>query len=286
MKKFKTYMLLMIVIIGFLTPVKASADIGPKPSVTIEVKGSKEENDIYITLLSKEKSTGPYSKQEHYDDPIDVKFSEFKDDDGYHYINYKRKLVDGKFNWNYFPPKDFKLLMYIPATDSYIISESPLKTFAFKSNYSVDIPYEISNKFGNTVFVKPVKSYRFGQEALGLILRMFATIGVEIAVAFLFGFKYRKQLKTITITNIFTQGILNVLLFIALYFYGGMMFILAYIILEILIIVLEAIIYMSKLKTVDEKPIGAFTIWFYSLLANVMSLIIGILITGYIPGMF
>lgn len=285
MKKFKIYALLLIVIIGFLNPIKASADVGPKPSVTVKVKGGNVENDVYITLLSLKPRYGPYSAKESYEDEIAKKFNEFKDEDGYYYIDNHYKLEDGKMYWGYYPPDNFKILMYIPATDSYIVSETPLKTFAFKSFYNVSIPYEISNTHGNTVIVNPVRSYNIGQEALGLSLRILLTIAVELAIALLFGFRHRKQLKTIALTNVFTQGLLNVLLFAVLYFLGGLLFLLAYILLEIVVFVIEAIIYMSKLKTVDEKPIGTFTVWFYSFLANTISLIVGIILTGYIPGM-
>lgn len=286
MKKFKIYALLVLVVIGFFNPVRASADVGPKPSVTIVVKGGNPENEVYITLLSKTSRYGPYSAKESYENEISKKFSEFKDEDGYFYIDNHYKLKDGKMHWSYYPPNDFKVLMYVPATDSYIVSETPLKTFAFKTFYNVSIPFEISNANGNTIIVNPVRSYNIGQEALGLSLRILLTIAVELAIALLFGFKHRKQLKTIALTNVLTQGLLNVLLFAVLYFLGGLLFVLAYIVLEIVVFVIEAFIYMAKLKTADEKPVGTFTVWFYSFVANALSLIVGIILTGYIPGMF
>ena len=53
--------LLICICVGFaLFPVASGADMGPKPSVVIDFKGLEDE-DYYVTLLSKTDSTGPYS---------------------------------------------------------------------------------------------------------------------------------------------------------------------------------------------------------------------------------
>jgi hypothetical protein len=71
-------------------PVTSHADVGPKPSVIIDFSGL-ENDSYYATLLSSEKSTGPYSAlsennadyaryqqdDEEYD--IFLKFAQYKD---------------------------------------------------------------------------------------------------------------------------------------------------------------------------------------------------------------
>ena len=62
MKTRKKLPVLILLILLVLMPSTSMADMGPKPSVNIEVNNLKENQEVYITLLSKEESTGPFSK--------------------------------------------------------------------------------------------------------------------------------------------------------------------------------------------------------------------------------
>ena len=60
-RKFQKFLicLLPVLILIFALPATAYADIGPKPSVQIQFDDL--EDSFYVTLLSQNKSTGPYS---------------------------------------------------------------------------------------------------------------------------------------------------------------------------------------------------------------------------------
>lgn len=284
MNKLRKFILIVVLLL-IMTPLTAIADVGPKPSVTVNVRGVKDSDELYITLISKKPISGPYSKQDKYEDPIAKAFNEYKDDDGYYFIDFYKKLEDGKFIWSYYPPNEFKILIYNKANDSFVTSVDELKIFAFKSHYNIEMPSVSRGEQPGVMGVGVTKNYNLGQDFIGLALRILLTIAIEVAIAFLFGFRYRKQLETIVRTNIFTQGILNIFLFIALYYYGALMFIFAYLVLELLVFVIEAIIYRFKLKTVEDMPISVIKAWTYSFVANAASLVIGILITNFIPGL-
>ena len=56
------YLIVLLLIALTFTGLTVKADTGPKPSVHITINGVND--DIYVTLLSKVKSTGPYHKIE------------------------------------------------------------------------------------------------------------------------------------------------------------------------------------------------------------------------------
>ena len=103
-----------------------------------------------------------------------------------------------------------------------------------------------------------------------ILIRLAITIVVELLIGLLFGFRTKKQIGLIVKTNIFTQLIVNVV-FTFMETYGGLLTALVfYIPLEIVIFIIEGIIYHGRL---DEKRLKT---WIYSLLANGITAYIGI----------
>ncbi|MEL7654478.1 MAG: hypothetical protein AAGU75_01070, partial [Bacillota bacterium] len=230
-----------IVVALCITSTTASADIGPKPSVVIKFEGLRQEN-CYVTLLSKSDSTGPYSLYDgdssyaHYnedDEGFEIwkKFVSYQDKDGFYFLQYFSKPDDcATFKWGYHPPQEFKILMYFPDSDSFLVSDESYERYAFDSYFKVDAT-DLSSTANNGK-ISAVKSYEFTWELFSLITRIVITIALELTVALLFGFRAKKQILIIGITNVITQTVLNVLLNIINYSQGQMMFVLHYIWLE------------------------------------------------------
>ena len=114
-----------------LTPVEASADMGPKPSVWILFENMGDEW-CYGTLLSEKESTGPayiwdgeeenarhkenYSWAE-FDYETWRAFVEYEDPDGYYFLQEGWTVSETKeIAWTYYPPNRFKILLYYPAS--------------------------------------------------------------------------------------------------------------------------------------------------------------------------
>jgi hypothetical protein len=140
MKKVLTFLLCILAFLA-VSPVAAHADTGPKPSVVIEFEGLPS-GDCYVTLLSKSESTGPYSvydgdpdhaqyQEGDADYPVWEKFASYEDEDGYYFLQYFARLGDSStFEWGYYPPEDFKILLYFPDDDRFVVSGEAYERYA------------------------------------------------------------------------------------------------------------------------------------------------------------
>jgi len=110
------------------------------------------------------------------------------------------------------------------------------------------------------------------------VLRVIATIGIETIFALFFGFKQKKQLQLIILTNIVTQTLLNILLNIIHYKTGIFGLILYYFWLETLVFIIEAIVYANFLTKVSNNMVSKGRAVFYALVANTVSYFVGVII--------
>lgn len=286
--------LVFILIVLLLLPTAVFADIGPKPSVNIEFVGI-EKQVYYITLLSKKESTGPYSVStepinensflvgDHKEDGMKAwqAFRDYRDADGFYFIEYfNRSNGENTFNWGYYPPSTFKVLIYFPEADKFAATDIQ-ERYAFHSYYKVS--------FSNDQIVVSIeKNYDYSLETISLVARILLTLAVEILIALLFGLRKKNILLFVIAVNVVTQIILNVLLNIINYKSGGAMFIFNYIWMEMLIILIEAIVFSAYFKRLNlDPPIKRWVGPVYSIAANSASFIVGLIISvNFIPGIF
>lgn len=281
-----------------IMPKTAYADMGPKPSVVIDFKGLEDEK-YYVTLLSEVTSTGPHSVLGEHDNnqryhegdqgyEIWEKFLSYKDEDGYHFLQYFSDCTEtSKFTWGYYPPQRFKILLYFPEYDRFAVSEEAYERYAFDSYYRVDVKSQGAQSAALMETIKAVKNYDYRWELISLFARIIATIAIEVLIALFFGFRAKKQLLIIGAVNIVTQSILNILLNISNYNHGSMMFVFNYIWMEALVIIIEAGIYSVFLhKYSSGKPIKKWRAPLYAFTANAVSFGVGLYIAYLIPGIF
>ena len=139
--------LLAFVLLSVMLATTAFADMGPKPSVTITVEG--EQRVFYATLLSKSSSAGPSSyaepgseadlrRRERYTEQTLLQAYEamqaYQDPDGFYFLGEVFSCPDGVFQCCYYPPDEFKMLLWFPDDGSLICSDSESR-FAFESVY-------------------------------------------------------------------------------------------------------------------------------------------------------
>ena len=265
--------------------INVKADSGPKPFLEITFVNMPYE-EYSVALLAKEKSTGPYHRvdkddsefNEYYNglNNIEKKFYDYEDVDGYMYIGGYKTLKDGNnvYRWNYYPPHDFKILVYIEETDTLIISNEAYSRYAFSSYFTA------SYADGTIHSVQP--SYNYTKEILNLISRVLITIIVEVGLAFLFKY-HRKSILIIIGTNVATQILLNVLINLDVYKYGWISAIGLLMLVELIIVIIEILIYVFVLpifereQGVDDYGLKGKGI-IYGFVANLASLFIGFLI--------
>ena len=271
-----------IILIAFISVlvlnIGVSADTGPKPFVEISVEGNCD--NLYITLLTKYDSSGPYSTTKVYDDylteeekTIDNKFVSYKDKDGLYYLHVFGDLKDNKFTWGYWPPKEFKILIYDSLNDKFITDDNIYDTYAFGSYYSVKL---------NDQSFSVERSYNYTKEILSFVIRLLVCIIIEVGIALLFKI-YKQELLVILGANLVTQLALNIILSLYLYHNGVQFsFYIIYIFLEIMIVLIELFVYYWGINKVGEKynykPKNLLLLSIYTITANVLSFGCGFLI--------
>ena len=288
MKRKLTALLLCLVL--FMTfSVTACADIGPKASVQITFTGIEGET-YYGTLLSEARSTGPSSawdgksEYNHYrygeeGRPVWEKFVSYEDEDGFYFLQEWWDCSEGnELRWTYRPPSVFKVLLYFPESDSFLVSPV-YEQYAFDSYYTVDLS-DLSAP------LTAQRSYDFTWELISLAVRIVLTILLELAVALVFGFREKKLITFIAATNIATQVILNVALNIINYYSGSWAFVFGYILLELVVFVVEAVVFSALFRRFSEKEHKLAKVIFFALAANVLSFILGYWLSLLIPGIF
>ena len=285
--------LLLCIAVMFSLPMTASADIGPKPSINIEFNISREEYQnvtYYGTLLSKTSSTGPSSAwdgvpghERYYGADFEIwqAFVDYVDKDGYYFLQEIWKCSEtNTLNWTYYPPASFKILLYFPDTGLYFVSDI-YERYAFDSYYTIDL---IENMTVEILVAE--ESYNFTWEIISLVARVVATILIEVAIAFIFGYREKKAIRFIAAVNILTQLVLNMGLNIINYNMGSMAFVLFFVIFEIIVFVIEALLYAKLLKKFTASKADCFKTTAYAFVANLVSFGLGLWIAHIIPGIF
>lgn len=282
------FVLLCVLTLTILFPLTASADMGPKPSVVINFSGL-DGKAYYGTLLSSVKSTGPYSalnsngvstryEEGDKDYEIFLKFAGYHDTDGYYFMQFFEDCTQThQFSWTYYPPKEFKILLYFPETDSFIISDTSYERYAFDSYFTAEV---------SGISFSVEKSYDYVYEAISLIARIVLTIVAELGIALLFGFRERKQFRFITLINVITQIALNLTLNIINYHSGELAFVMAFLLLEVMVFIVEAILYTWYLKRYSQEKVTSWKPGVYALVANIVSFALGLGLAHWIPGIF
>ena len=288
---------LLLFLAAWLMPAAAYADTGPKPSIRIEFQNMDNEL-CYGTLLSESDSTGPasawdgsspYESWQYGEEgrPIWEAFVSYEDPDGFYFLQEWWECSESKrLDWTYFPPDPFKILLYYPETDTFAVSEI-CQSYAFDSYYTIDMK-DVCGNDGKTAvnLPEPQKSYDYTWEIVSLICRILITITLEAAVAFALGFREKRLLRLIIGVNILTQTVLNTALNLINYLHGYQAFVLQYILLEILVFVLESILYCVFFPKVSQRKFTQDRIIGYAFLANLISFAGGMLIAKVLPGIF
>jgi hypothetical protein len=258
----------------FIGTVTVHADIGPKESISVEIIGI-EDQDYTVTFVGKE-TTPPYR---YWEDDAYLEYNpimEYNDEVGYHFVgDYWVEEGNSTVRWGYYPPSPFKII--IMTDDGTMYVSKALNKYAFSSYYKVDLTNSLTtepNEDGFVLMDDIERNYSYGREITSFSLRLVLTILIEIAIAWLFVFRKKKELHFILIVNIITQVFLNGVLNMISYKEGPLDAIMMLIELEFLILLIESVAYSFRFKKNGIRAV------LYAFIANVASFLIGILIYG------
>ena len=236
-----------------------SADMGPKPSVTVSITDPPE-GHYYVTLLGLEEY-GPWGfvSEENMDAEITGEeeteaykaFLAYEDEEGYKLLNYVSECSsDNEFSWSYYPPSAFKIAIYSVKDQSLKVSKA-ISRAAFEAYYNVS--------YKNDMTVE--EDTRTGRR-LGLFaLRVIVTIGVELLLGVILGYRSKSEIMTIIITNLITQVTLNAFLSLIDYSSGAYAWLIFFPIGELIVLVIELIVYLIKFKGQNKFKTVLYTIF-------------------------
>ncbi|MBE5959127.1 MAG: hypothetical protein E7254_09750 [Lachnospiraceae bacterium] len=344
-KRFLIYFFALVIVLSGIIHQPVAGDIGPKPSVNVEIKGLEGE-EYWVTLLAEEIGRGPHDADNVEEERIyldedgkkvfDIIMELCKDEDFYFWGIIQNCTEDNLFVWSYYPPKNFKILIFLPKLNKYYISDKVYSQYALDSYFKVkidDIASSNINKIPednietvedeivetevveeDTVETETVeadtiesdtverieiekgnvekviindkaveKEYDYPKEIRNLLIRMMATIIVEILLALLMGFRNKRELAIIFVTNVATQIFLNIALnimnFPTNYNFEG------YMALEGIVVLIEGFVYIKTIGKERGKksyiPIGI-----YAVIANAITLYAGFVLAEIVPKYF
>ena len=283
--------LLMLSVIFVFAASPASADMGPKPSVTVEFDGRGDET-LYATLLSDEEIYGPWRTVS--DDVLTELISKAEteeeaaawqaiydcavtDPEGFRMMDQMFTVgPDEPLAWTYYPPEEFKVAVYVPSEGTVYVSDE-MERDAFESYFSAQIPDASGSPSAGAaqpLFV--TEDIRMGSVIGAFALRMVLTVVIEVLLALLFKYRKKKEIITIIVVNIITQGLLNLIMGLFDYTMGGLVWVFVFPILEILVFVIELIVYLIAFKDHSKgKTFG------YTLLANFITMALGLAVAVF-----
>lgn len=283
----------MVLILMAALGIYAFADFGPKPSVVVEFENAGDQ-EYYVTLLAKEDKLGsPYSRVTAEDQPetdgiaIWNRLVAYEDPDGMVFAGNVQKLTgDGAYVWGYYPPSEFRVLIYFPDTDSFVESSEILEQYAFDSYYQMDFN-DLPENWNDAVAAIPVtRKYNLLWQITAFLLRLAVTVAVECLLAVLFGFKGKRQMLLVLAVNCATQLAMNLLILdesVGLFVF----YVLQYALIEVGVILAEGLVYclaLPKLATPEQNrnihPIA------FAFFGNVASFLLGFLLSNWFPMLF
>lgn len=271
----KIFLLLIVFSFFIFSPIILSADTGPKPSTIITIKNLKT-SDYLVGIAAKHQS-GPHV---FYDDITNMEGQDYQN---LSLLNAKYVAVDEyklldiciryndtnmlEINSGYMWPSDFKLLIY-DINNDVIYTSSATKTYYFHSYFTCDFR-NVTEAFTLN------KNYQYGEEVLSFFIRLIVTLAIEFGIALLF-FYDKKSYVIIFIINVITQIGLNLFLNLSALYIGKQPLLFpVYILIELVILVIEGIIYKLTLKKRSGKNNLGFL---YATIANLSSFIIGVVL--------
>lgn len=267
-----------------LLPTAALADMGPKPSVRIGIEGLDPDEPCWGTLLSEEASTGPSRAYDGENARVgeageDVwrAFVDYEDPDGYYFLQELWPCSEeGQLWWTYYPPEEFKLLLYFPETGEFV-SSGKCSAYAFTSWFDARL------SDGELALSK---SYDYSGAIVNFAVRCALTVALECAAAyFIFRLRTPGRLKAVAAVNVITQLALNLVVNIIAYLAGSFMIAFRFFLLECLVFAAEGALYDMFFRRAGE-PVPVKRCWALSLVGNLMSYALGLWLAYAVPGLF
>lgn len=278
MRKSKLIVVMVLLTFVLMFSNTVSADIGPKPSLTVIVNYNTDYK-IHVELLKKgDLSDDVYEYSDHlnpvfYDYLLDRSFDGYisatlYDHKPYNFvISTKDDYFEVRATYRY--PKYFKVLIFDETNNKVFITKD-IRQEAFDSIMEITISDDNKNYDVITIVEKDIKiseKHSFKTGFLGIVVRVVLTIAAEALILFLFFYRKKESYFIVTLTNFITQLLLSIILFLSFYYSGAFIYALTFVIGEVIVIAVELLIFSVYL---DEK--GKDRAIIYTVVANALTI--------------
>lgn len=164
----------------------------------ITIEGlEKSDGMCYGTLLSKMPASGSWDLRDvnslNAPEKIVSAFKNYKDVDGYYFLGFLQDAGDGEIYWMTHPPENFKVLLYLEDTDTFLVTE-PL------SRYCLESPHKIVVSDGK--IVSATRSYDYLKMILLILARSAIGLVISLTISFLYCKAQYLRRRYFVITNI------------------------------------------------------------------------------------
>ena len=289
-KNLRLCLLFLTLCMLFALPVWA--DVGDKPSIYITFENMPDV-PFYGTLIVGTLPKGAIyaadsNEIEWYANvPITVydAFCGYDEADSFSYWHSPYENIflcseSGRLVLNYPSPDRFKLLLYFPETETYAVSDV-LEKYAHDATYVLDFGGAVPT---NGLPLDVRAEYHLPSGIGGLFVRMVLTVLLELGIAWLFRYRTKPLVTSIITVNVVTQLLLNMPLVFISFKLGGLAAFIAYFMLEIPVLIIEAIAYAILLP--DHRGGTWWKAVLYAIAANLVSFIVGFRLSVYFPLIF
>lgn len=272
----------------------AFADFGPKPSVVVEFDGA-ENREYYVTLLADRASLGgPYApitaedSSEIEDSAVWNRFLSYEDPDGLVFVGEVQELKgDDAYEWSYYPPGRFRVLVYFPDSDTFAAGSEILEQYAFDSYYQVNFAKMLEPGEGYGATFPVARRYNLMWQVTAFLLRLAVTVVIESLLAVCFGFAGKRQLWLIFGVNCATQLAMNLLMLTQGAVEIFVFYVIQYALAEFAVILVEGLVYYLALpKLADPYYAEGKHPIVYAVVGNLASFILGYCLSNWFPMMF
>jgi hypothetical protein len=279
-------------------------DVGPKPTTTIEVIGLDQSYYFDLLFPVREDKVQVLTEDEideeirydYYRDDFPDILNGYRDEDGYaSYTLYRgiphsiTEVSDHQFLCGYFsPPDDFKIVLVLEETNEIIVSNKIHKTM-FYAEYTFDLSSDDLFNDENRDVYQGVVRYLvddvdgevvpWKEIIIQIVFAVLLTLVLEMIVLYAFRYNHKKSYFLVVKVNLFTQTILHALLVLFSLIAAFFGFFATLIIGEFLVFVIEILIYRRYLN--EKSQVRAML---YGLIANIVSMVLGTMILGYVIG--
>lgn len=246
-----------------------------------------ENQKFYVTLLSSEERVGDAQVYNGSNGIYEMgnplysvweKLVCYEDEDNYFFL---QEIVECQGNtsfvWGSYIPKSYKILLYFPEDDSYVVTN--IRKDDLTDYYIIHM--DEVDKYEPYI---PVKRYHAGIVVFFLLIRVAGVVWVELSIALVFKYNEKNQLLFVVIFN----SLIYLVFYGYLSYLGGgtFNFLLGMIVGGGILCLIKIVLYIIVISLLTREEIKWKNLFSYAFSSNVLSNVASIILAVVYTGIF